>query len=217
MKKKIIIGILSCICFLTGCTSNRFSVWKEGSISSNYKKTDDLWSNENYEDLLGPTEEEFIALNDEDLKQQFSDTAIPLPKNSPGEEGSRLPSIDRFLNPKGFETEIFKTLYFNTDKDTLEGKSYYQIIDQISQYLKKNPQLFLFIEGHCDERGPEQYNLSLGARRANYIRSILVQKGIHPERIHTVSYGKEKPVAQEHNREAWSKNRRAEFKIYKPS
>lgn len=217
MRKKIIIGILSCTCFLTGCTSNRFSVWKEGSISSNYKKTDDLWDNENYEDLLGPTEEEFIALNDEDLKQQFSDTAIPLSKNSPGEEGSRLPSIDRFLNPKGLETEIFKTLYFNTDKDTLEGKSYYQIIDQISQYLKKNPQLFLFIEGHCDERGPEQYNLSLGARRANYIRSILVQKGIHPERIHTVSYGKEKPVVQEHNREAWSKNRRAEFKIYKPS
>lgn len=217
MNKKIIIGILSCTCFLTGCISDRFSVWKDSSISSNYKKTDDLWTNESYEDLLGPTEEEFIALNDEDLKQQFNDAAIPLSKNGPGEEGSRLPSIDGFLNPKGFETEIFRTLYFNTDKDTLEGKNYYQIIDQISQYLKKNPQLFIFVEGHCDERGPEQYNLSLGARRANYIRSILVQKGIHPERIHTVSYGKEKPAIRERNREAWSKNRRAEFKIYKPS
>ncbi len=217
MSKKIIIGILSCTCFLTGCISDRFSVWKDSSISSNYKKTDDLWTNESYEDLLGPTEEEFIALNDEDLKQQFSDAAIPLSKNGPGEEGSRLPGIDGFLNPKGFETEIFRTLYFNTDKDTLEGKNYYQIIDQISQYLKKNPQLFIFVEGHCDERGPEQYNLSLGARRANYIRSILVQKGIHPERIHTVSYGKEKPAVRERNREAWSKNRRAEFKIYKPS
>lgn len=213
------IGILGCMCFLTGCIGNKFSVWKDSLVSSNYKKTNDLWDNENdsYNDLLGPMEEEFIGLNEEDLKQQFSDGAIPPPKNTPGEEGSRLPGIDAFACPVGFETEIFRTLYFNTDKDTLEGKNFYQIIDKISHYLKKNPQLFIFVEGHCDERGPEQYNLSLGARRANYIRSMLVQKGVHPEKIHTVSYGKEKPAIQEHNREAWAKNRRAEFKIYNPS
>lgn len=219
MNKKMIIGILSCTCFLTGCVGNRFSVWRDSPISSNYKKANNLWGDENdsYEDLLGPIEEEFIGLNEEDLKQQFSDAAIPPPKNSPGEKGSRLPGIEAFITPKGLDAEIFKTLYFQTDKDTFEEKNYYQIIDQISQHLKKNPQVIIFVEGHCDERGPEQYNLSLGARRANYIRSILVQKGIHPERIHTVSYGKEKPIALEHRKEAWSKNRRAEFKIYNPS
>lgn len=217
MNKKTIIGILSCTCFLTGCIGNRFSVWKDSLTSSNYKKTNHLQDhlNDPYDYLLSPMEEEFIALNEEDLRQQFSEAAIPLSKNDPGE--GKFPGIERFSYPKGLETEIFKTLYFHTDKDTLEGKNYYQIIDQISQYLKKNPQLFIFVEGHCDERGPEQYNLSLGARRANYIRSILIQKGIHPERIHTVSYGKEKPVTREHSREAWAKNRRAAFKIYKPS
>lgn len=217
MSKKTIIGILSCTCFLTGCMGNRFSVWKDSLISSNYKKTNHLWddANDPYDHLLGPMEEEFIALSDEDLQQQFSDAAIPAPKNDPGE--GRLPGIEGFNHPRGLEAEIFRTLYFNTDKDTLEGKSYYQIIDQISQHLRKNPQLFIFVEGHCDERGPEQYNLSLGARRANYVRSMLVQKGVHPERIHTVSYGKEKPAVQERSREAWAKNRRAEFKIYNPS
>lgn len=215
MNKKTV-GLFSCFCFLTGCIGNKFSVWKDNLVSSNYKKTTELWD-EDSNDLLGPMEEEFIGLNEEDLKQKFNDGAIPPPKNVPGEEGSKLPGIEAFAYPIGHEREVFRTLYFNTDKDTLEGKNYYQTIDQISQYLKKNPQLFIFIEGHCDERGPQQYNLSLGARRANYIRSMLVQKGVHPEKIHTVSYGKEKPITQEHNREAWAKNRRAEFKIYNPS
>ncbi|MDR2540095.1 MAG: OmpA family protein [Chlamydiales bacterium] len=216
MNKRIIIGILSCTCFLIGCTGNRFSVWKDSLTSSNYK-TNPLWddANDPYDHLLGPREEEFIALNEEDLQQQFSEVAIPPPKNDPGE--GRLPGIEGFSCPKGSEAEIFKTLYFHTDKDTLEGKNYYQIIDQISQHLKRNPQMFIFVEGHCDHRGSKQYNLSLGARRANYIRSMLVQKGVHPERIHTVSYGKEKPVTRESSREAWAKNRRAEFKIYNPS
>jgi peptidoglycan-associated lipoprotein len=217
MNKKTI-GILICFCFLSGCIGNKFSVWKDNLVSSNYKNTTDLWDeNDSYDDLIGPIKEEFIGLNEEDLRQKSNDGAIPPPKNDPGAEGSKLPGIEAFSSPSGYERQVFKTLYFNTDRDTIEGKNYYQIIDQIAQHLKKNPRLFIFIAGHCDQRGPQQYNLSLGARRANYIRSMLVQKGIDPERIHTVSYGKEKPVSREQTREAWAKNRRAEFKIYNPS
>ncbi len=75
----------------------------------------------------------------------------------------------------------------------------------------------MFVEGHTDERGPEAYNLSLGARRANYVRTLLVQKGVDHNQLHTISFGKERPAEMGHNSEAWSKNRRAQFKIYKKS
>ncbi|MBI3236675.1 MAG: OmpA family protein, partial [Chlamydiales bacterium] len=84
----------------------------------------------------------------------------------------------------------------------------------MASYLKAHPNVYLFVTGHCDERGPEAYNLALGTRRANYVRGYLVKNGVDANRIHTVSYGKEKPCDLRHNAEGWSKNRRAEFKIY---
>jgi len=67
------------------------------------------------------------------------------------------------------------------------------------------------LEGHCDERGSEKYNLALGDRRANAAKEFLVGQGISSERIDTISYGKERPVCTEHNEECWQKNRRAHF------
>ncbi|MGE5196373.1 MAG: OmpA family protein, partial [Anaerolineae bacterium] len=87
-------------------------------------------------------------------------------------------------------------------------------IDKIASYLKEHKDTFIFVLGHCDERGPEAYNLALGSRRANTIRSLLVQKGVDLNQIHTISYGKERPIDAGHTPEAWQKNRRAEFKVY---
>ena len=72
----------------------------------------------------------------------------------------------------------------------------------------------MYVEGHTDERGPEAYNLSLGTRRANSVRTLLIQKGVDLNQVHTISYGKERPDDNSHTPDAWSKNRRAEFKIY---
>ena len=76
-----------------------------------------------------------------------------------------------------------------------------------AQFLKQNPALVITIAGHCDERGTREYNLALGERRANAARYYLISLGIHPTRISTVSYGKERPIVLGHNEAAWAQNR----------
>lgn len=210
---------------MTGCKSknnNNGTVWDDNQTMGNYKGTAaTLWNKVTGNDkeetsFFGPKEEDFIALNDDDLKKmQFSDGAVPQPKMEPGERGSDLPGVERFRAPSGELGAIFKNLQFNTDDHILRDKESLALIERAAEYLQANPRVCLFVEGHCDERGPEAYNLSLGSRRANYVRSLLVQKGVDAERIHTISYGKERPIDLSHGPQAWSKNRRAEFKVYK--
>lgn len=80
--------------------------------------------------------------------------------------------------------------------------------------MRSHPNTYVFVEGHCDERGPEAYNLSLGAKRGNAVRNLLINEGVDPDHIFTISYGKERPLVFEHHEEAWAQNRRAEFKVY---
>jgi peptidoglycan-associated lipoprotein len=224
MKYIRIFVTLSCALacgLLTSCRSGNGSVWDDNKTAGNYKgNARSLWSSEDTtasDDFFGPGSEDFIGLKEEDLRTQFADGAIPQPKHSPGEVASGLPGFEAFRSPTGAESAIFKSVYFNTDDHILRGKEYTAIIDRIAEYLKSHSDVYLFVAGHCDERAPESYNLSLGARRANSIRSMLVQKGVDPEKIHTVSYGKERPTDLGHSPEAWSKNRRGEFRIYKKS
>jgi peptidoglycan-associated lipoprotein len=107
-----------------------------------------------------------------------------------------------------------KMIHFDFDKyDIREGDA--KILEENSQILKEYPDINIIIEGHCDERGTVEYNLLLGERRANAAKEYLIQLGIAPARISTVSYGKERPLDPGHNEEAWAKNRRAEFKLKK--
>jgi peptidoglycan-associated lipoprotein len=205
---------------LTGCKNNG-SVWDDTRSATTFNGKDGrtLWGNVGEsdfasEDLIGPADEDFIPLQDEDLKAAFADGAIPQPKHSPGEDGSGLPSIEKFFAPSTQLAGIFRTVYFNTDDHVLRGKDYLGTIDKIASYLKEHPNTYVFVAGHCDERGPEAYNLSLGSRRANYVRTLLVQKGVDLNQLHTISYGKEQPAIKGIGQDAWSKNRRAEFKIY---
>lgn len=213
---------LSCL-LLTGCKKRYGGVWDETKTARSLKgdgsgpfwgENDSVAAND---DHINSQEEDFIPLKDEDLKSQFSDVAVPSAKFSPGEEGSGLPGIEQFRAPSAALAGIFRTLYFNTDDYMLRGKDSLAAVDKIAAYLKDHPKMYIFIEGHCDERAPEAYNLSLGARRANYVRSLLVKKGVDLNQIHTISYGKEKPVDMRGTPEAWSKNRRAQFKIYERS
>ncbi len=221
MNKSLLTVMLVCTVttlLSTGCRK-KGSVWDDNHTVGYYRTDRSLWETEeaNASDLIGPDEENFIALNDEDLKAQFADGAIPQPKHSPGEAGSGVPTLASFHTPKAEEAAVFANVYFNTDDHILRGKDALASLDKIAAYLKSHPKTYISIEGHADERGPEAYNLSLGSRRANYIRSKLVEKGVSPDRVHTISYGKEKPVRLEHNPDAWSKNRRAEFKIFQKS
>ncbi len=87
--------------------------------------------------------------------------------------------------------------------------------DAAAQYLLNNPQHVMIIEGHCDERGSNEYNLSLSEQRAGGVRDYIVAYGIDPARIQTRAFGEEKPAVPGHDEEAYRLNRRAEFVPYK--
>ena len=88
-------------------------------------------------------------------------------------------------------------------------------ITQVGQYLLENSSRVTTVDGHCDERGSNEYNLSLGEQRAQAVRKCLIDLGIDAARIQTRSFGKEKPLDPGHSESAWARNRRGEFVVYK--
>jgi len=87
------------------------------------------------------------------------------------------------------------------------------VLEANAKWLKDHPTVKILIEGHCDERGTEEYNLALGEKRAKSTMDYLVSLGISPDRIRIISYGKSQPLDPGHNEVAWAKNRRAQFLI----
>ena len=89
-------------------------------------------------------------------------------------------------------------------------------IQAVASYLQANPRNAVQVEGHCDERGTEEYNRALGERRALALREELVMLGVSPVRVDTVSYGEDRPADPGHTKEAWEKNRRGAFVLLTP-
>lgn len=102
-------------------------------------------------------------------------------------------------------------IYFGFDQFTLSDEARATLANN-ADYLKANPGLNIRIEGHCDERGSDEYNLALGERRANAAKSYLVSLGIAPHRLNIISFGEEMPLAVGSDESAWAQNRRSEFK-----
>lgn len=100
------------------------------------------------------------------------------------------------------------TIYFDTDKFDVDSQSQSTLRSQ-AQWLSQYPNKNIRVEGHADERGTRDYNLALGERRANSAKNFLISLGIASNRITTVSFGKERPVAVGSNENAWAQNRRA--------
>jgi len=110
----------------------------------------------------------------------------------------------------------FAPVYFGFDS-TVVPQGELGKIDAVAQHLNSNGDRVVVVEGNCDERGSNEYNMSLGENRAIIIRNYLVQNGIAANRIQTRSYGEEKPAVDGHDESAWSRNRRGEFGIYDTS
>ena len=108
----------------------------------------------------------------------------------------------------------FEPVYFSFDASNL-GSSELAKIEAVANHLKENANRVVIIEGNCDERGSNEYNLELGSLRAISIRDYLATLGIDGNRIQTKSFGEEKPAVSGAGESAWSKNRRGEFAIYK--
>ncbi|URJ33315.1 peptidoglycan-associated lipoprotein Pal [Candidatus Blochmannia vicinus] len=121
--------------------------------------------------------------------------------------------IDEKLELETQELKSNNIIYFSLDQYDISSQFFYTL-NIHANFLYNHPLYRIKIEGHADERGTPEYNIALGERRANSIKLYLQSKGILPEQIFTVSYGKEKPAVPGHNEAAYSKNRRAVL-IYK--
>ena len=111
--------------------------------------------------------------------------------------------------------EKLEAIYFDFDKYVIkpEGR---EALKRNAEWLQKNAGAKVVVEGNCDERGTNEYNMALGQRRADAAAKYLMDLGIAKDRVSTVSYGEEKPICQEANEACWSKNRRGDFTVVKP-
>lgn len=146
----------------------------------------------------------------------MADFVAPQPRETPGDPGSSLPGIDAFQDPSlnPALAKVFKTIHFDYNSSLVKDQQDLNTIQNVADYMKSHPNVYVFVEGHCDERGAEAFNLALGARRSDSVRNALISDGVDPNRVFTISYGRERPLVLEHHEEAWSQNRRAEFKVY---
>jgi peptidoglycan-associated lipoprotein len=103
-----------------------------------------------------------------------------------------------------------RSVYYDFDSFALKGQ-FKPIVEANATYLKEHPSANVRIEGNCDERGSREYNLALGQRRAEAVRSMLKLTGVPERQVEAVSFGEEKPKAAGHDEQAWSQNRRSDF------
>ena len=203
------------------CSRNSSQTWEDVKTAGRYmqKGVDAILGRDHEsrmlssdEDFTGPYNEDFIPLSDSDLNQQLSEKAMPAAKVSPGQFG--IPSLERFYAAPDSLKSLFGSIHFQTDQHVLKSKDEIATLFKLATYLKENDNVYLVIEGHCDERASASYNMALGMRRANSVRSFLVKHGADLNRIYTISRGKEQPLALGHSPEDWKINRRSEFRIF---
>jgi len=140
-----------------------------------------------------------------------SGTPGPSMTPSPAAPGTAAPSTTPPAPSEFRETPNLKDVFFDFDKYDIRPSDA-KVLDTNATWLKTNDNLVL-IEGHCDERGTNEYNLALGERRAKATMNYLVGQGVQANRVTIISYGKERPTCTEHSEACWAKNRRAHFLV----
>jgi peptidoglycan-associated lipoprotein len=131
----------------------------------------------------------------------------PKPENEFGMGGKNGPATPG--SARDFAVNVGDIVYFSTDSSDLSPEAQQTLSNQ-ARWLQQYAQYTITIEGHADERGTREYNIALGAKRAQVVRGFLAQHGINASRIRTISYGKERPVAVCNDISCWSQNRRAQ-------
>jgi peptidoglycan-associated lipoprotein len=141
-------------------------------------------------------------------------TPLPAGLDSTG-SGVPLPSDKQSWVPAADQPFKGETVYFDYDKSTIKAGEVAKA-ERVASGIKALAGKALRIEGHCDERGTEEYNRSLGERRALAVRETLMRSGVDANLIDTISLGEDRPAEPGHNEAAWSKNRRGEFIVIEP-
>jgi len=135
------------------------------------------------------------------------------PMDTQALRGDDLPLTDRdetiYVEPGA---GVFENIHFEFDKYRIRPDDE-PILQRIARWLKENENIRVLIEGHCDERGTNEYNMALGEQRALAARRYLVGLGVSSDRLVTISYGEERPLDRASNEDAWARNRRAQFSV----
>jgi peptidoglycan-associated lipoprotein len=141
-------------------------------------------------------------------KQEAVNTAPP-PAPPPAAAPAPAPVTSRIIpgSAEDFRVNVGDTVHFAFDQYNVEDNDR-QILSRQAAWLAKYPSVRVTVEGHCDERGTREYNLALGARRANAVKELLVSQGVSTARVETVSYGKERPICTQSDDACWAQNRR---------
>jgi peptidoglycan-associated lipoprotein len=138
-----------------------------------------------------------------------STTTYTITAKGPG--GSATDSVTvNVTSPAPIPVTKFENIYFDFDKSFIRDDAKPNL-EKVAEYMKENRDVRVLIEGHCDERGTNEYNFALGDRRAQEAKNYLMNLGIDGSRIKTISYGEERPEDPGHNEDAWAKNRRDVF------
>lgn len=228
---------LSCMALLsTGCQRDKYDSWEDTKTAGRHvsrgisallgndchsrqvrNKGDFECYDENGYPQAGYQDCDYVPLEDltcDDVA--MADMVARPPRETPGDPGSSIPGIEAFSDPSTNPqlAGVFKNIYFEYNSSMVKGSQNLQVVHDIANYMRSHPRTYIFVEGHTDERGPQAYNLALGSRRANAVRNLLINEGVDPDHLFTISYGKERPLVMEQHEEGWSKNRRAEFKTY---
>lgn len=157
----------------------------------------DLYQPRVEEPILPPIEDELVPELD-GLGEGYETTTVDQTSLS----GINIPSQEELIAVAG------DRVFFATDSYRISETSK-GVLRRQANWLMQNPNITITVEGHCDERGTREYNLALGERRANSVKNYLIEMGVNPSRVTTISYGKEFPEFLGSNESAWSKNRRA--------
>lgn len=236
MKIVIIINmLLLCVCF-TGCNRNAGNVWDDTRSAGRHMNRgfrtlggkhgdsrqvmsrEEFMSPDYHANYANAANEDFVPLSDDPNCEDIAmgDMVSRPSRENPGEPGSSIPGIESFQDPSTNPrlAGIFRKIYYDYNSSLVKGQENLETIRDVANYMRQNPNTYIFVEGHCDERGPEAYNLALGSHRANGVRNMIINEGVSPDNIFTISYGKERPVIFGAAEESWRQNRRAEFRVY---
>lgn len=233
----ILLNMLLIALSMTGCRRSNDDVWENTKTAGRHMgrglkslggkhgdsrmvySPDDFYSEDgSYVAAPSSNDGDFVPLQDQQNGDQMvmADSISPQPRESPGDPGSSIPGIQAFKDPSTIPglSGIFLNIKFDYNSNLIKGQENMDILRSVADYMQRHSNTYVFVEGHTDERGPEAFNLALGSRRANAVRNALIADGVSPDNIFSISYGKERPAVRESHEEAWSQNRRAEFKVY---
>ena len=236
-KFHILLGCLAALTLMSGCRRTSDDVWEDTkSAGRHVDRGFRTLGGKHGDSRQVRSRAEFMgALDEQGYPQQYmTDDFVPLsddpncddlamadmvnrpPNVTPGDPGSRLPGIEAFQDPSMNPrlAPIFRNITFGYNSTLVKGEENLIIVRRAADYMRRNPNTYVFVDGHCDERGTEAYNLALGSNRANSVRNLMINEGVSPDNIFTISYGRERPIIQGHDEESWTQNRRAEFKVY---